>query len=235
MAKWTDPKLRVPGAALPDKAFLRPGPGPAPLRSTQPSGCGEVGGSARRPACNDAGAPHCRRKVRGPPGPMPGRDRTRPLQQVHPGRLRQPRTSGGQWRASHNRPCGRPLARRSGCPLWRRRAFLPPDTAPAAARAWTAWDPSQGTTLRPRSSGRPRKPRVVRCPDGAHRPNGGIGCRPGLRAGGGFGRRPTGGAGGAGGLARGPSVATAPSRLQAATVGPPDDPAGPTASHHRSA
>ena len=36
------------------------------------------------------------------------------------------------------------------------RAFrvLPPDTAPAAARVWTAWDPSQGTTPRPRNLGR---------------------------------------------------------------------------------
>ena len=34
------------------------------------------------------------------------------------------------------------------------RAFLPPDTAPAAARVWTAWDPTQGTTPRPRNLGR---------------------------------------------------------------------------------
>ena len=70
-----------------------------------PSGRGEVGVAARRPACNHAGAPHCRRRVRGSPGTTrtPG-----PPHQAHPGRLpsRQPRTSGEEWRAPNNRPCG---------------------------------------------------------------------------------------------------------------------------------
>ena len=126
------PSSASPGPPSPARPSDDQGPGPHPSPPLRPSGRGEVGGSARRPACNHAGAPHCRRRVRGPPGPLQGRGRTGPLHQVHPGRLRQPRTSGGEWRAPHNRPCGRP--RRSGCHLGPSCHQTPPRPPPACGQ-----------------------------------------------------------------------------------------------------
>ena len=88
-----------------------------------------------------------------------------------------PGRAGGGWRATHTRRSAERLPPRV------RRVFLPPDTAPAAASFWIAWDPSQTTIPRPAAQlgTRWRKPRVVGRPAGAQRPDGGIGCQPGAR------------------------------------------------------
>ena len=63
------PSSASPGPPSPARPSDGQGPGPDPSPPYHPSGRGEVGGFARRPACNHAGAPHdCRRRERGPPG-----------------------------------------------------------------------------------------------------------------------------------------------------------------------
>ena len=124
---WRSGLTPIPVSPMPPSP-ARPsdGPGPGPHPPVPPILRGGGRSAApRRPACNHAVAPYCRRRVRGPPGPMPGTGRTGPLERVHPGRLgpglskaaptAPDERGGGGWRAPHTRPCGRP--RRSGCLL----------------------------------------------------------------------------------------------------------------------
>ena len=75
-----------------------------------------------------------------------------------PDRTSSPSTSGATSTASDERggveSPPQPALRATTAEWLPPRAFLPPDTAPAAARVWTAWDPTQGTTPRPRNLGR---------------------------------------------------------------------------------
>ena len=149
MAKRTDPKLRVTGAALPGKAFRRPGPGPAPLPSPPPFGAG--GGRRLRAA---AGVQSRWRPALPPEGTGPSRAAAGKRQD----RTSSPSASGATSTASDERggveSPPQPALRATTAEWLPPRAFLPPDTAPAAARVWTAWDPTQGTTPRPRNLGR---------------------------------------------------------------------------------
>ena len=110
MAKPTDPKLRVAGAAVPGKAFGRPWPGPAPLPSPPTFG---AGGSAapRRGRRAITLAPSI---AAGGYGALPGRCREEAGQDLFTKCIRGDfDLRGGELRVPHPRPCGGP--RRSGC------------------------------------------------------------------------------------------------------------------------
>ena len=189
---WRSGLTPIPVSPMPPSP-ARPsdGPGPGPHPPVPPILRGGGRSAApRRPACNHAVAPYCRRRVRGPPGPMPGTGRTGPLERVHPGR-----PGPGLSKAAPTAPDERgggvespphPALRPTTAERLPPRAFLPPDTA----RVWTAWDPPQGTTPRPRTLGRVGH----ECWDAetALTPDGGSPCtgrRPGLRVGAGSGHR----------------------------------------------
>ena len=154
----------------PSPARPSDGQGPASPSSppVHPSVRGEVGGSTRRPACNHAGAPYCRRRVRGPAaggyGALPGRYREEAGQDLFTNCIRSRKRAGGRGEPPRTGPAGDHggVIAPSGLPAARHRPGRRPrqdsvgsvtgDDAPAA-----------------QFGARQRKPRVVGRPDGAHR------------------------------------------------------------------